>query len=133
MATKNKVLEYLKDKTYSFPEVKHIIGTITEIDREAPSVFKAGDVFIQDVGKKKRPVAIIKVTDCLIYGIPMSTTEDCLNLCTFKSRFFGEGFFSNQLVSASVEYIKDNFIGVLDSPKDLKTAVFKLKELVNTI
>lgn len=133
MATKTKVLEDLKDKTYSFSEIKHIIGTITHLESMTPSVFKVGDLFSQYVGTKRRPVAIIKVTDCLIYGIPMSTTEDCLNLSTYKSRFCGEGFFSNQLVSASVEYVRDNFIGVLDSPKDLKIAVLKLKELVNTI
>lgn len=133
MATKTKVLEDLKDKTYSFSEIKHIIGTITHVETATPSVFKVGDLYAATVGTKRRPVAIIKVTDCLIYGIPLSTTEDCLNLSTYKSRFCGEGFFSAQLVSAPVEYVKDNFIGVLDSPKDLKTAVLKLKELVDTI
>lgn len=133
MANKVKVLEDLKDKPYSFSEIKHIIGTITEIDKEAPSTFKIGDVYLAHAGTKRRPVCIIKVTDCLIYGIPMSTTEDCLNLCTLKGRFFGQGFFSSQFVSAPIEYVRDNFVGVLDSPKDLKTAIVKLKELVNTI
>lgn len=133
MANKAKVLEDLKDKTYSFSEIKHIIGTITEIDKGAPSKFKVGDVFLQNVGTKRRPVCIVKVTECLIYGIPMATTEDCLNLCPLKSRFFGEGFFGSQFISASIEYVTDNFVGVLDSQKDLKTAILKLKELVNTI
>lgn len=133
MATKTKVLEELKDKTYSFSEIKHIIGTITHVETSTPSMFKVGDLFAQHVGTKRRPVAVVKVTDCLIYGIPMSTTEDCLNLCTYKSRFCGEGFFCNQLVSAPVEYVKENFLGTLDSPKDLKTAILKLKEVVNTI
>lgn len=133
MATKTKVLEDLKDKTYSLAEIRHIIGTITHVETATPSVFKIGDLYAASIGVKRRPVAIIKVTDCLIYGIPMSTTEDCLNLSTYKSRFCGEGFFSAQLVSASVEYVKDNFLGVLDSQKDLKTAVLKLKELVDKI
>jgi len=133
MANKNKVLESLKDKAYSFAEVKHLIGTITEVDKESPTKYKAGDVFLAHVGVKKRPNCIIKVTDCLIFAIPMSTTEDCLNLTTYKSRFFGEGFFSSQLISASIEYVDENFVGVLDSPKDVRTAILKLKELVENI
>lgn len=130
---KNKVLESLKDKGYSYAEVKHLIGTITEVDKDPPTKYKAGDVFLAHVGVKKRPNCVVKVTDCLIFAIPMSTTEDCLNLSTYKSRFFGEGFFSSQLISASIEYVDENFIGVLDSPKDVRTAVLKLKELVKNI
>jgi hypothetical protein len=133
MPSKGKVLEDLKEKGYSYAEVKHIIGTITSIEKDSPSKFKVGDVFLSHVGVKRRPVCVIKVTDCLIYGIPMSTTEDCLNLSTFKSRFFDNGFFGNQLVSASVEYVEENFSGVLDSPKDVRNAIKKLKELVNTL
>ncbi len=133
MATKNSVLESLKDKGYSFAEVKHIIGTITFVDGKHPSKFKIGDVYIAQCGTKRRPVCIVKVTDCVIYGIPVSTTEDCLNMCSFKSRFLGEGFFSGQLVSSSIEYVKENFAGVLDSPRDLKNAVKLLKEIVNKL
>jgi hypothetical protein len=133
MASKKKVLEDLKEKGYNYAEVRHIIGTITSIEKEAPSKLKVGDIFLANVGLKKRPNCIVKVTDCLIYAIPMSTTQDCLNLCNFKSRFFGNGFFANQLVSAPIEYVEENFAGVLDSPRDVRNAVKKLKELVNTL
>ena len=133
MANKNKVIEELKDKNYALSEVKHLIGTITHIDDNSPSILKKADVFISAVGTKRRPVVIIKVTDCLVYGIPLSTTEDCLNLCTFKSRFFGEGYFSNQLVTAPLEYAKINFVGVLDNSRDLKIAVEKLKIIVKNL
>jgi hypothetical protein len=133
MARKSTVLAGLTDKGYSFNEVKHIIGTITEVDKAPPTKYKVGDVYLQSVGTKRRPVVIVKVTDCLIFGIPMSTTEDCLNLCTFSSRFYGDGFFNSQLISASYEYVDDNFVGVLDSPRDLKNAIGKLKELIKNL
>ena len=136
MARKDKVLEELKDKGYSYQEVKHIIGTITEVEPRQVSKLKRGDVFLitgSGNNVKRRPAVIIKTTDCLVHAIPLSTTEDCLNLHTYKSRFFGEGYFSNQLISVKLEYVYDNFAGILDAPKDLKTAIEKLKNVVENL
>lgn len=133
MASKISVLEGLKEKGYSFLEVKHIIGTITCVESCSPDIFRKGDVFIQSVGVKKRPVVIIHVAEEVVYGIPLSTTQDELNLCESKSRFFGEGYFSNQLVSASFEYVKHNFGGVYDNPKAVNIAIKELKKITEKV
>lgn len=133
MASKESVLEGLKEKGYSFAEVKHIIGTITCVENCAPSEFKKGDVFIQKVGVKSRPVVIIAVEEDIVYGIPLSTTEDELNLCESSSRFFGEGFFSKTLVSASFEYIRGNFAGVYDNPKVVNKAIRELQKIAEKV
>ncbi len=133
MASKESVLEGLKEKNYSFSEIKHIIGMITCVENCSPSVFKKGDVFIQRVGVKKRPVVIIYSDEELVYGIPLSTTQDELNLCESKSRFFGEGYFAKQLVSAPLDYVRHNFGGVYDSPKVLNTAIKELKKITEKV
>ncbi len=130
MASKQVVLEGLKEKAYSFSEVKHIIGTITCVENCSPEVLRKGDVYIQRIGEKRRPVVIIHIDEELVYGIPLSTTQDDLNLCESKSRFFGEGYFAKQLVSAPLDYVRHNFGGVYDSPKVLNTAIKELKKTV---
>ena len=130
MATKSKVIEELKDKSYSFAEVKHLMGTITIIDGNPPSKYKKGDVYASYQGVKRRPICIIKVVDDLVFGIPLSSTKDTFYLHEHKSRFFKNGYFTNQLVSSSIDYVDENFLGILDDNRNLNIAVKKLQNLI---
>ena len=116
-----------EDKKYSAAHIRHLLNHVT-LSVEAPNEFKIGDAYIDSCGAKRRPVIIIKVMEDFVIGIPLSTTEDCLNLVPYKSRFFGEGFFSNQLVTAKIDYVKDSFVGVFDNDENIKEAVEKIKK-----
>ena len=90
---------------------------------------KKGDVYTAAVGSKKRPVVIAKILDDIVLGIPLSTTKDELNLYKSSSRFFKDGWFSKQLISASKQYAYDNWVGIYDNHKRLNIAVKELKKL----
>ena len=133
MATKKSVIEALTVKSYGYDEVKHLINTITVIESTPPKTIKKGDVYSSYQGVKRRPVCVIKVLDGVVYGIPMTTTKDKMFLCEHNSRFFRDGYFTNQIVSASVEYVNYNFLGVLDDTKNINVALKMLKELFNKL
>ena len=98
-------------------------------DINKPKYLKKGDVYIAAVGNKRRPVVIAKILDDIVLGIPLSTTKDELNLYKSSSRFFKDGWFSKQLISASEQYAYDNWVGIYDNHKRLNIAVKKLKKL----
>lgn len=97
--------------------------------RAQPSKLKKGDVFMYNINDNKyRPVVVIKIEDGVVYGLAISSKEDCLNLCPSLSRFFGEGFLSKGLVVTTVEKAKSKFAGIYDNPKRLHSAIKMLKE-----
>lgn len=97
-----------------------------------PSKLKRGDVFICNVGNKNRPVVVISTKNSVVYGITLSTTNDCLNLYDGQSRFFGESFLGKGVVTAHEQFAIDNFIGVYDNPRVLKKAIEEMKkEIIN--
>lgn len=102
---------------------------IPYIEVNKPKYLKKGDVYIAAVGSKKRPVVIAKILDDIVLGIPLSTTKDELNLYKSSSRFFKNGWFSKQLISARKQYAYDNWVGIYDNHKRLNIAVKELKKL----
>lgn len=125
---KEDVIAKLENKQYSKKETAHLIGMVSEKVNIPPSKYKKGDVYADNCGGKKRPVVIIKVLKDFVIGIPLSTKKDCLNLHPYKSRFFGEGWFSKQFCILNIEYLDKAFIGVFDNNKNLNEAIKKLKE-----
>jgi len=69
--------------------------------------------------------------DDYVIAIPLSTTEDCLNLHPSSSRFFKSGWFGNQFITCKKEIALKEYAGQYDNPRRLNEASKKLKELVN--
>ena len=112
--------------SYKLTEIKHILSRVDlSLHAEQPKVekLKKGDVFVAHGGAKPRPHVIAKVMTEGSYCIPLTTTNDFYASIPHNSRFLGEGYFSNQMVYLSNEYIKKHFVGVLDSSRDLNKAI----------
>ncbi len=129
----NTIINELKVKNYGYNDVKDILESITQIgtNKLRPSVLKKGDCFRAFTGKKNRWHVVIKVKQDIVIAIPLSTTEDCINLSSFSSRFFGENFFGTCLTTHCIEEATDNFGGILEDTKGLNNAIKLLKEFVN--
>lgn len=135
MPTKHEVLKEVDESPlqhYNKATVKALIGKVS-YDSQKPSHLKAGDVFIYQVGLKRRPVVIVKVVDNLVYGIPLSSTEDEMNLSVSKSRFFSDGFFGKTITAVKINVAMDNFVGVYDNPKLLREAKKEIKNLIMNV
>jgi hypothetical protein len=118
--TKNQVLHHLDSVTSVTTNIKK------------PKYIKKGDIIKAMGGWKVRPCVVIKVDKDIVYCIPLSTTEDGINLCKANSRFLTENYFSKSIISVTKENALKNFTGVYDNPKNLNEAIKKIKEkLIN--
>jgi|TARA_R110000782_G_scaffold80930_1_gene160114 hypothetical protein len=134
MPSKKDILEELSKTTknqYSKGEVKCFVTAVSSEGERKPSKLKKGDVFKYHIGAKIRPVVICKVVGGLVLAIPLSTTEDNMNLCESKSRFFGDNFFGKQIVTVAYDHAMDNFCGVFDNNTSLNKAVRLMKQFYN--
>ena len=142
MATKEEIINSipLNKVTISRKEFVRLVSSITVGGEEnlitlieKPKYIKKGDVYVVSVGGKKRPVVVAKVLEDTVIGIPLSTTEDELNLCKSSSRFLGKGWFSKQLLSSKKTFALENWVGIYDNPKLLNKAISKLRIFYNNI
>ena len=139
--TKTGVLACLKANNYTQAEVKRLIESIDitdsarkEIeDLKRPKYLKKQDVYSGAIGKKQRPVVIVKIIKQknIVIGIPLTTTENEMCLIRGNSRFFGSGYFTNHFVTCRYDVALENFIGTFDNPKATNRAIKKLKEFLN--
>ena len=130
----NTAIKELKVKNYGYNDVKEILESITSTgeSKTKPKNLKKGDIFRAFTGKKNRYHCVIKVIEDVVIAIPRTTTEDCITLSPFNSRFFGENFFGTCLTTHCIDEAIDNFCGILDDNKSLNIAIRKLKEFINT-
>ena len=137
MPSKKEIIETVdgtvNKPSYSKQEVKALITSVSNGNMGQPSKLKKGDVYLSSVGAKVRPVVISKVVDDMVIGIPLSTTEDQLNLCGFKSRFMGEHYFSKQVLVSTYDHAMKNFCGVFDNNVDLNKAIKLMKQFYNEV
>ena len=153
MPSKEQTIESLKVKSYSYAEVKHLISHITCIEEgkdeielmkqeivkfkedllaeRRPTHLKTGDCYIQPCGTKRRPCVVVKVLEDVVLAIPLSTTEDSLNLYPSNSRFLKSGWFSNQLITTKKEEALREYCGVYDNEKRVRKVIKVMKEFVN--
>ena len=142
--TKEGVLACLtkgaKTTTYTVAEVRNLIEKIEIKERyQRPQYLKKGDIFLNDCGggldihgnRKLRPCVIVAVLENSVLSIPLTTTKNSLALCESRYRFGKEGYFTNQIITSTMEYALGNFAGVYDSPKRINRAVKQLKEFIN--
>jgi len=131
----DQVIKDLKVKQYGYNDVVEVLQSVTAISNSKirPKELKKHDVIRTFEVRKARPGVIIKVLEDVVIVIPLSTTEDCINLCESKSRFFGEGFFSRNFVVVCKDEAMQNFLGVYDNPKLVNQACKLLKEFTNKI
>lgn len=130
MPTKQELIESLDKPSYGMKEVKHLLHSVANTRVNPPSVLKKGDVFAMGLCGKVRPLVIVKVRNELVYAIPISSTQDALNLGPATSRFFGVGYFTRSIQCQTVEKAKEHFIGVYDNPRNLNDAIEALRELL---
>lgn len=131
--TKEEQLERIEEnRTYTGKNVKHLIKDL----RFSPTIaddfkFKKGDVvLIKDCISKNRPAAVIERRDDVVILIPMTSSEHELTIGSYKSRFFGEGYFTPQLLALQESKAKECFVGVLDDNKGLNQSIQKVKEFL---
>jgi len=127
------IIDSSRKDEFTKGEVKSYINSVKMLEAVAPTSFRKGDVIANGVGAKKRPIVIVSVVGDVMYGIPLSTTQDCMNLCEASSRFFGSQYFSKGLSAVTVDYAKDNFLGVYDNPKSLNQAIELMKQEINKL
>ena len=135
MPTKEQIMKDLDDSgknNYSVKEVKAIVSSLKK-EPQKPETLKKGDIYVTNIGGKKRPVVICNVVGDVVVGIPLSTTEDSLNLMQFNSRFCGENFFTKQVVTSTYEHALENFSGVFDNNAALTKAAKLMKEFYNEV
>jgi len=124
MPTKKEIMTEVEESphsNFSKSKVKVLINSIAE-RKSPPLKLKKGDVISINGGVKKRPCVIIKIINGVTYSIPLSTTEDELNLIPFENRFFGHGWFSRSLVTCIYSVAISQFIGVFDDNRTLNKA-----------
>lgn len=135
MPTKEETIDRIDKEgkpTYSAAQVKHyVMGVKSSFN--VPDTIKKGDIFTMFGGTKSRPFVVIKVVKSVVYCIPLSTTENELNLFKISSRFTGDEFFTRGIMCATLQYVKDNFTGVLDNNKALNQAIKQMKGIVNSL
>lgn len=137
MSSKAEILSTIDNtKTYIGTKVKEFVNAVHCEERSYPPLnFKKGDVIrvrVNHNSEKTRPSVIIKVTESYVVSIPLTTCEDINVLCPHsKSRFFQQGFFCNSYVVSTIEYAKENFLGVFDNSSELNFAIKELKQFIN--
>ena len=135
MPDKLTVVANLSDKNYTKTEVTHLINSIC-FKVPPPITFKRGDVIRADTSKP-RPTVIINIIGDLVYTIPLTSTEDSMNLCKSNSRFFNKDgkqmYFSHGILVYKIAYAMDNFLGVYDDNKSLRLAIKELKTKMQII
>lgn len=133
MPTREELIQSLSKDKYTVSEVKHLIKGVKKDRPNQPTKLKKGDILSLNLFGKCRPVIVVKEIKNYCIVIPMSSTEDSLNIHSFNSRFYGEGYFNMQLLTLKLEHMQDKFIGVLDDNKNLNIAIKKLRQYYNNI
>ena len=125
MPLKEDIIKIIKDSPHPSFSKSQCVAFVRGVRKESnpPSKLRKGDVYGWNGGAKVRPCVIIKVLADVVYGIPMSTTEDEMNLMPYNSRFFGNGWYSRAIECSKHQFVKDNFLGVHDNPKELNKAI----------
>ena len=126
--TKTEALEHVKSKpSIGIKEFRSIITSLTVL-RQIPERIKKGDVIIIRMGVKSRPSVVVKVLKDVFYVMPLTTTEDNMNLVETYSRIFGKGYFSRAITAVDKEYAFNNWAGVYDNTRALNRAIKAIKK-----
>ena len=132
---KNKhdlAMSFEKHKTYLGGEVTKRIQE-AKFEAYKPTKLRKGDVIVLPIGAKTRPCVIIKVLKEVVVALPVTSSENSHNITPFNSRFFGEGHFSNDIVTCNLDLAKDKFVGILDDKESLNIAINNFKKFVETL
>src|SRR5690606_2417069 len=137
MRSKSELVKTLEVKNYGYKEVKHLIESVTQLDEgdiNMPSKIIIGDVLkIYSCTRYPRPAVVIAVRKNFVFYATLSTTEDAYNLIEGDSRFFGNGYINKQVSVCTLEFAKENFIGVYGNNKKIKEAKKELKKFYKGI
>lgn len=128
---KKTLLESIDEsKTYKAKEVKNLINSVSaEVTK--PLNLARGDVFLNNVGRKKRPCVVINIVENLVLAVPLTTTSDDMAFEEYSSRFLGVGCFTKQIISVPFDYALNNYITILDDIGALDAVHQKLKDFYN--
>lgn len=140
---KDTILKEISEKfqvglTYTGKNVKTILESVSLDSLKtvtAPSKIKKGDTFIHMVANgKARPCIVIKVLkgDRIVY-IPLTSTKNIHTLNSYKSRFFGEGYFANHVSICTTDYVRKQFVGIFDNTRALNLAIKEINQFYKGI
>lgn len=89
-----------------------------------------GDVVTHNVSGKVRPCVIIGITGAIVFMIPLSTTEDEMNLGAFKHRILGDQFFSKGIITTHYNVAIKAYMCTFGVNKQLKEAIKLAKQSI---
>jgi len=128
MSSKSEVLaKVINTNTYIGSAVKMLVNEVTCDASIIPTHLRKSDVIKLSSGVKIRPCVIVKVKKDYVVAIPLTSKQNIHNLCVSESRFFGNGYFCNNYITAPIELARENFIGVYDNSKVLNNAIKELR------
>lgn len=131
MPLKEDIINELDKTNYTKGEVILLLSSV-QSKPQAPKTLKKGDMYIDNIGSKKRPAVIIKVLPDIVISIALSTTEDALNLHPYPAdRFRDGGFFSKGFMVATVDHARNNYAGVYEDKKLLNEVIKLAKNFIN--
>ena len=123
-------------ESFTLKQVRHLVmgmKSVTKGNPPEPTInftksnvmkVKKGDIFTgTSINHKVRPYVVALVRDNLAYCIPLTTTEDEYTLLPHKSRFLKPGFYCNSFIVVKIDYITENFGGVMDDNRNLNKAI----------
>lgn len=97
--------------------------------RLKPTEIKIGDIIAPGIILTYHPAIVFKIEGDLCYCIPMTSQmkDYCFLKKVEKSRFLENSYFTFTVIAVTMEYAKNNFIGVFDSLPELKEVIKLLK------
>jgi hypothetical protein len=131
MPLKEDVINELDKTNYTKLEVVLLLQSV-QSKPLAPKSLKKGDMYIDNIGSKKRPAVIVKVLPDIVISIALSTTEDAINLCPYPAdRFREPGFFSKGFMIATIDHARNNYAGQYEDKKLLNEVIKLAKNFIN--
>ena len=107
------------------------LGYVPKFKKANPTSLKKGDLFLGfSVNCKGRQMVIAKIVKDMAYCISLTTTKDEYALIPHESRFLEEGFYCNSFTVVKLEYIKKNFIGIMDDTRNLNKSAKLITEKI---
>jgi len=95
-----------------------------------PTSIEVGDVILFHIASMFHPCVVFKKTvDKKCYGLVISSKDHDHHFLTKieNSRLYIKSYFTITVISVTEQQALDNFVGIFDSPKELKQAVKLLK------
>jgi hypothetical protein len=137
MAELNKLFERIAEKqTWGHRELKAVINewcagdaNIKNDNSVRPATIEVGDIVLFHIARVMHPSIIISVEGNVCHSVVLSTKnrEHHYLAPVENSRLLQTSYYTTTIASMSLELALENFIGIFDQPKQLKSVKKLLK------